>query len=217
MPPIPQESTTPSSRIILLLPFLPPISSGLSPVRLSLRRDAGLLLLPWPFQLLQQPLVCSALELVHWLHSLRQGPMTASTCFSWLIWESFQLVVCCIIGCCCNIFICFYSVTLSWCISISAGQVPTVGLQDDVLLVHVTLAPLPLISKPQASLLIEASFATVELGLLVPLSFSLLPSQVGWVTLRQLSYLKMEAYDDEEREVTGPYLFQICTSSQVRS
>ncbi len=136
MPPIPQDSMTPSSRIILHLPFLPLISSGLSPVRLPLGRDARLLLLPWPFQLLQQPLVCSALELVHWLHSLhslRQGPMTASTCFSWLIWESFQLAVCCINGCCCNIFIRFYSVTLSWCISISAGQVPAVGLQDGCL------------------------------------------------------------------------------------
>ncbi len=87
------DSMTPSSRIILHLPFLSLISSGLSPVRLPLRRDAGLLLPLWPFQLLQQPLVCSALELVHWLHSLRQGPMTTSTYFSWLIWESFQLAV----------------------------------------------------------------------------------------------------------------------------
>jgi hypothetical protein len=82
----------------------------------------------------------------------------------------------------------------------------------DVLLVHETLAPLPLISKPLASLLIEAL-----LGLLVPLSSSLLPSQVGWVALHQLSYSKTEAHDDEEREVACLYLFQICTSSQVRS
>ncbi len=87
----------------------------------------------------------------------------------------------------------------------------------DVLLVHETLAPLPLISKAQASLSIEAFFATVELSLLVPLSSSLLISQVGWVTLHQLSYLKTEAHDDDKREVTCPYLFQICTSSQVWS
>ena len=66
-----------------------------------------------------------------------------------------------------------------------------------VLLVHETLAPLPLISKPQAGLSIEVSLATVELGLSVPLSSSLLPFQVGWVTLRQLSYSKTEAHDDE--------------------
>ena len=77
----------------------------------------------------------------------------------------------------------------------------------DVLLVHETLASLLIISKPHASLSIEALFATIELGLLVPLSSSLLPSQVGWVTLYQLSYLKTEAHDDEEREVTCPYLF----------
>ena len=56
---------------------------------------------------------------------------------------------------------------------------PQLDCRMDILLVHETLAPLPLISKPQASLLIEASFATVELGLLVLLSSSLLPSQVG--------------------------------------
>jgi hypothetical protein len=87
----------------------------------------------------------------------------------------------------------------------------------DVLLVHETLAPLPLISKLQASLSIEALFATVEHGLSVLLPSSLLPSQVGWVTLHQLSYLKAEAHDEEEREVTCPYLFQICMSSQVWS
>jgi hypothetical protein len=94
---------------------------------------------------------------------------------------------------------------------------PQLDRRMDILLVHETLAPLPLISKPQASLSIEALFATVELGLLVPLSFSLLLSQVGWVTLHQLSYLKTGAHDNEEREVTCPYLFQICTSSQVWS
>ncbi len=94
---------------------------------------------------------------------------------------------------------------------------PQLDCRMDVLLVHETLAPLPLISKPKASLSIEVLFATVELGLLVPLSSSLLPSQVGWVTLHQLSYLKIEAHDDEEREVMCPYLFQICMSSQVRS
>ena len=94
---------------------------------------------------------------------------------------------------------------------------PQLDCRMDVLLVHETLVPLPLIRKPQASLSIEALFATVELGLSVPLSSSLLPSQVGWVTLHQLSYLKTEAHDDEEREVTCPYLLKICTSSQVQS
>ncbi len=77
----------------------------------------------------------------------------------------------------------------------------------DVLLVHETLAPLLLISKPQASLLIIEAFATIDLGLSVPLSSSLLPSQVGWVTLHQLSYLKTEAHDDKERVVTCPIPF----------
>jgi hypothetical protein len=92
---------------------------------------------------------------------------------------------------------------------------PQLDRRMDVLLVHETLAPLPLISKPQASLSIEALFATVELGLSVTWSSSLLHSQVGWVTHHQLSYLKTEPHDDKEREVTCPYLFQICMSSQV--
>jgi hypothetical protein len=86
----------------------------------------------------------------------------------------------------------------------------------DILLVHEILAPLPLISKPQTSLLIEALFATVELGISVLLSSSPLTSQVGWVTLHQLSYLKTEAHEDEEKE-DMPILLQICTSSQVQS
>jgi hypothetical protein len=77
----------------------------------------------------------------------------------------------------------------------------------DVLLVHETLAPLPLVCKPQVSLLIEALFTTVEFGLLLPLLSLLLPSQVGWVTLHQLLYLK-KAYKMKEWEVTCSYLFR---------
>jgi hypothetical protein len=66
IPPILQDSTTPMPRILLCFLYLPPISSGLSLERAPLRRDAELLLPPWPFYLLCQPPVCSALEWVHW-------------------------------------------------------------------------------------------------------------------------------------------------------
>ena len=47
--------------------FLPPYSSGLYLVRAPLLWDAGTLLPLWlrPFHLLQQPLLCSALDWVH--------------------------------------------------------------------------------------------------------------------------------------------------------
>jgi hypothetical protein len=77
-------------RILLCFLYLPPISSRLSLVRAPLRRDAELLLLPWPFHLLQQPQVCSAFEWVHRLHSIRQGPMTASSLCSWPILREFS-------------------------------------------------------------------------------------------------------------------------------
>jgi hypothetical protein len=85
---------------------------------------------------------------------------------------------------------------------------PQLDYRMDILLVHETLAPLPLITKPQVSLLIEVLFGTTELGLLVPLSSSLLPSQVGWVTLHQFSYLKTEAHDDEERKLHAHTFFR---------
>ncbi len=52
IPPTPPGSTTPLLRILLCFLYLPPISSGVSLVRAPLRRDTGLLLLPWPFHLL---------------------------------------------------------------------------------------------------------------------------------------------------------------------
>ncbi len=84
IPLAPPGFRTPMSRILLCFLYLPPISSGLSPVRAPLRRDAVLLLPLWPFHLLRQPPACSALEWVHWLHSFRQGPMIASFCLPWL-------------------------------------------------------------------------------------------------------------------------------------
>ncbi len=88
IPPLQLDSMTHMSRILHLF-FSKPMSSGLSLVRLPLRWDTGVLLPPWPFHLLQQPQVCSALKWVHWLHSIRQGPMIASPLLSWPIQESF--------------------------------------------------------------------------------------------------------------------------------
>jgi hypothetical protein len=50
----------------------------------------------------------------------------------------------------------------------------------------------------------EELFTTNEPGLLVSLSPSQLPSQIGWVTLHQLSHEK--AFKMEEWEVTRSYL-----------
>jgi hypothetical protein len=65
IPPTPPGSTTLMSRILLCFLYLPPISSGLSPVAAPLRRDVGLLLLPWPFHLLCQLPACQLLEWVN--------------------------------------------------------------------------------------------------------------------------------------------------------
>ncbi len=142
--PLQLDSTTHMSRILHLFSSKP-MSSGLSPVRLPLRRDTELLLPPWPVHLLQQPQVCSAFEWVHWLHSIRQGLMTASPLLSWPIWESFTTS-----GVLHHWLLLPYPYPLLLChpfllhINLLPVRYQQLDCRMNILLVHETLAPFPL-------------------------------------------------------------------------